>query len=156
MKKLMVIAALMCAAVAAQAFTSADFKLYGQNIKNHSGSAYTGSATVSVGSTLLKTVTVNGGSIDDSESLYDYGEGNYVLTLTLNDGDYTYTESQNVTVTGTYVGDPFLGLDFNGQGTANFNGSGSWTGGPSNTPEPTSGLLLLIGMAGLALKRKRA
>ena len=32
-------------------------------------------------------------------------------------------------------------------------GSGSWT---AVAPEPTSGLLLLLGMAGLALKRKRA
>lgn len=35
--------------------------------------------------------------------------------------------------------------------SANF-GSGSWAA----VPEPTSGLLLLLGMAGLALKRKRA
>ena len=37
------------------------------------------------------------------------------------------------------------------QGTA---GSGTFTA--ESIPEPTSGLLLLIGMAGLALKRKRA
>ena len=33
-------------------------------------------------------------------------------------------------------------------------GAGDWTAVP--TPEPTSGLLLLLGVAGLALKRKRA
>ena len=36
---------------------------------------------------------------------------------------------------------------------------GGWqstSGGPSPIPEPTSGLLLLLGVAGLALKRKRA
>ena len=37
-----------------------------------------------------------------------------------------------------------------GQGTA----SGSWYA--VNVPEPTSGLLMLLGMAGLALRRKRA
>lgn len=34
--------------------------------------------------------------------------------------------------------------------------SSAWTAASSSVPEPTSGLLLLIGMAGLALKRKRA
>lgn len=29
-----------------------------------------------------------------------------------------------------------------------------WTGGPYNVPEPTSGLLILLGLASLALKRK--
>ena len=33
---------------------------------------------------------------------------------------------------------------------------GTWTTLAGNVPEPTSGLLLLIGVAGLALKRKRA
>ena len=31
-----------------------------------------------------------------------------------------------------------------------------WTGGGSSVPEPTSGLLLLLGVAGLALRRKHA
>lgn len=38
------------------------------------------------------------------------------------------------------------------QGTA---GSGTFTAG-SSVPEPTSGLLMLLGMAGLALRRRRA
>jgi len=33
---------------------------------------------------------------------------------------------------------------------------GNWNAVSAATPEPTSGLLLLLGMAGLALKRKRA
>ena len=36
------------------------------------------------------------------------------------------------------------------------NTSGTATGGWQTVPEPTSGLLMLLGMAGLALKRKRA
>ena len=42
-----------------------------------------------------------------------------------------------------------FGGGFTGFSTAN---AGAWTA----VPEPTSGLLLLLGMAGLALKRKRA
>ena len=37
---------------------------------------------------------------------------------------------------------------------ANTYGANDWTATPA--PEPTSGLLVLLGMAGLALKRKRA
>ena len=35
-------------------------------------------------------------------------------------------------------------------------GNVTWTSTSSSVPEPTSGLLLLLGVAGLALKRKRA
>lgn len=38
----------------------------------------------------------------------------------------------------------------------NYYGTGSAIGGWTAVPEPTSGLLLLLGVAGLALKRKRA
>ena len=45
------------------------------------------------------------------------------------------------------------GGDFDGShGAFETNGGGSW----SSVPEPTSGLLMLLGVAGLALKRKRA
>lgn len=37
-----------------------------------------------------------------------------------------------------------------------YNESVSWSGAVASVPEPTSGLLLFLGMAGLALRRKRA
>lgn len=43
--------------------------------------------------------------------------------------------------------------------TADFKTAGTWdytANEPEPTPEPTSGLLMLLGMAGLALRRKRA
>ena len=66
----------------------------------------------------------------------DYWMGNY--------GTVTLESSQDQTV--SQLGN-FLGGDTNGTATA-------WS--TAAVPEPTSGLLLLLGMAGLALKRKRA
>ena len=43
---------------------------------------------------------------------------------------------------------------FGGAGTATTGGIRNWA--PAAVPEPTSGLLMLIGMAGLALRRRRA
>jgi len=39
--------------------------------------------------------------------------------------------------------------------TIDFGSDGSWPASPAPIPEPTSGLLLLLGVAGLALKRKQ-
>ena len=77
---------------------------------------------------------------------------------------YTYTgtiEGKDVDFyianigTGTVEGE--VGLSIGNLGTAYLGGtSTASTGGWQTVPEPTSGLLLLLGMAGLALKRKRA
>lgn len=62
-----------------------------------------------------------------------------------NVGEYAFDAGDNVTIAnmGTYLKGDLEGTDI----------SGMWT---SAVPEPTSGLLLLLGMAGLALRRKRA
>lgn len=53
---------------------------------------------------------------------------------------------------GTADGEGALTLDPDfGAGSA-----GDWTAAPGSVPEPTSGLLLLLGAAGLALRRRRA
>ena len=70
------------------------------------------------------------------------------------DAVYGYI-SEKITVTTDATGNIVTGGDDNGMmgfdfaGTAN---AGNWY----TAPEPTSGLLLLIGMAGLALRRRRA
>ena len=49
----------------------------------------------------------------------------------------------------------YSGMSYNYTVNADFTGA-TWNDIGVDTPEPTSGLLLLIGVAGLALKRKRA
>ena len=94
-----------------------------------------------------------------SSTLWDSATGespvtiNYsiVLTGTLTDGlDKSWTITSD-TITGS--------ASWAGTGDITFKtaAASSWsTPGGSGVPEPTSGLLMLIGMAGLALRRKRA
>ena len=80
----------------------------------------------------------------------------YVLLNTNTDPSTYYTISD--TLTGrAETGEELFGSNTSiAQSTLS---SASWTavgGGSSPVPEPTSGLLLVLGMAGLALRRKRA
>ena len=84
----------------------------------------------------------------------DYGVGTYYAVVL-----YTATEGGKDYFTGNYATKAIestmdveiadLALKMGGTG-----GATSWQ--TAAVPEPTSGLLLLLGMAGLALKRKRA
>ena len=79
----------------------------------------------------------------------------------------TITDSSNYYLTGVQSLDTLAGtynqtLSFGNQSTAS-QAAGAWSSvkasepePPIDSPEPTSGLLMLIGAAGLALRRKRA
>ena len=109
-----------------------------------------GSATA----TATKSSTAKGAA---NISYGDYSAGTTVYAVLL----YTATESEKDYWMGNYgtatlqsaqdmsVGDLALTLGGSGGSTA-----AAWS--TAAVPEPTSGLLLLLGMAGLALKRKRA
>jgi len=75
--------------------------------------------------------------------IYTYGSGDDLYYMA-NIGSAYVESSMDVDV--SYMGQKLFG-DASGSATA-------WTA--AAVPEPTSGLLLLLGMAGLALKRKRA
>ena len=137
----------------------------------YSASDFSGAATSVTGFTKGATAD-NGGTIVDVYSISGEQSGNwefsstwdntgkdvngYYAILTLNDaGDkaaYMYLGD----VSGTTATSPTTYLIYNA-GWADL--TKSLTTGGYNTavaPEPTSGLLILLGMAGLALKRKRA
>ena len=106
------------------------------------------------------TLTAVAGTISGANGVFSYGEqggGSYSYFMVLVDGDNilitkTLTATANGTATNKALG---FGSLLNTSKELPTQGSyaiGSWAA----APEPTSGLLLLLGMAGLALKRKRA
>ncbi len=73
-------------------------------------------------------------------------------TSTITDASHYYmTEVKSVT---TYSGTETAQIKWGSQSTAS-QAAGAWTS-VSPVPEPTSGLLMLVGLAGLALRRRRA
>ena len=82
-----------------------------------------------------------------------YGNAYLVIfnTATVSDSSaFVVTPAKDLT---TYSGDSTVTLSFGSMAAATKEAS-SWSSVAA--PEPTSGILLLLGMAGLALKRKRA
>ena len=117
----------------------------------------TGTAAVycdALSSSALSTTTVSGGKIAATTFNVDDAVANtsysfyFVLETEQNGTTYTYT-SANKAVTASATGT--AGISFGTQATATKNPE-KW----QSVPEPTSGLLILLGVAGLALKRKMA
>ena len=158
MKKMLFALAVM-AAIVAQA---ASFKWTAANIYNTSGSKFDGTATLYVyttdasAATVAATADVVAGVVKDGTTTGktfsgDYTTGTaYTFYFTITDGGKTFTSDTRV-ATAAAVGAP--GIGFGSMATATQNPS-NWKGG-GDVPEPTSGLLLLIGGAMLALRRKQ-
>lgn len=157
MKKLLVLAAVIVAGVAANA---ASFKWTAANIYGSDGTtkwagdvslyAYAASADVS-SATLVDTFSIStAGSVSSTFSNDSLTGGNYYnfyFVIEDNGKAFTSTTKENVQALATQTSN----ITFGNMQTATKNAS-NW----QSVPEPTSGLLLLLGMAGLALKRKRA
>jgi hypothetical protein len=113
--------------------------IYAEAQKGTYGTAVATKATGSLGSANI-TQTVTGGSADAPVTYY---------------GLILYVDEKSDT-TKPYVMASYNTATFKDDGQVSFsnlaNSSGDWT---AAVPEPTSGLLLLLGVAGLALRRKQ-
>ena len=152
MKKLLILAAVIVAGVAANA---ASFKWSASGITGTDGTGtYAGTATLYAFMILAATgppsMPVADGRRGASSSTFSsdllVGGNSYDFYFTITDGDYVYT-SKTVNKSAQATSTTLIAF-----GSA----PGTWSGGSSPIPEPTSGLLMLLGMAGLALRRKRA
>lgn len=185
MKKLIIFAAaafIACASNAAVAnwrFGAAN--VYAGSSEKYSGTAYVFDSAVITMSALYDAVVADStylsgnaiaskdvvsGAITAVSTVVDFSYGNagssYNLYFAILDGDKIYfSNEKSVTGNGSAAGASLaFGTQNNNTTTfsatapsgTGFAGAGHW----SSVPEPTSGLLLLLGMAGLALKRKQA
>ena len=170
MKKLMIAAAIVCAAAFANAATinwSTDYlnSNDGTDIYSMTENGYTYNAVLSI---IGPDGAIDSGTYDPAGEwgawygTTDAGELNTQYTAKL-----VITESKDgkalatLTAEGVFMSsasDSFdTTIDFstgNGFSSGSFigNGTGKWVA----APEPTSGLLMLLGVAGLALRRRRA
>ena len=160
MKKLLILAAVIVAGVAANA---ASFKWSAANVYGADGEKFTGTADVygyltSEGvSTAVKvaTASVTTGTLAYTGDWADATGGqNYTFYFVIEDGGKEFNSySASVTKAGTAQATSTVTIGFGNMTTATkTNAASNWAA----VPEPTSGLLMLLGIAGLALKRKRA
>ena len=155
MKKVLILSVALCAALLANA-AATEWKFTSANMYGPSGDKWNGDVEIWAAggdlseAKLVTTLKTTNGALSNvafssdlftAETSYDFY---YVLSSS--QGVLTST-TKPITALGT------------GAATINFGNQASYTQNASNwaaAPEPTSGLLLLLGVAGLALKRKRA
>ena len=165
MKKLVIAAAIVCAAVFANAASvkwtvSAAVGGEGTSLKNSSAymfavSIYTTSGTLvgSASDSAASGFASYDATIDGTAANTQYyavlsaSSDEYELIDSVANTKYYFTTSEATTYSINLTGG--AGLTSSGHGTWS---AGDWKA----VPEPTSGLLMLLGMAGLALRRRRA
>ena len=152
MKKLMIAAAIVCAAVMSQA---AAINWSGEYLQDPSGNILIDNPNLTlVKLTGIGTGVVSTGAWDSDPTPGDEWNmvsGSYNLTVGKDfDGDTFAVKAGDVTIA-SYTLSGF-GQDDKSTSVPKINVSGAVV----PVPEPTSGLLLLLGVAGMALRRRRA
>ena len=179
MKKLMMAVAIVCAAVAAQgasiswsnSATSKITDLTGADMSNTYYTSLIVSLVDSKGTTVssMTAIGMTAGVLTGSGMTYTYkyiedGVGDYengdtftiLAKMTVDGTDYEMTVgSFAIAATDNTGKDTFTWASGNYGGLADTPTVGKWSAAAA-VPEPTSGLLLALGLCGLALKRKRA
>ena len=92
---------------------------------------------------------MQGSGMSDNGSTTSLQASGYIVVISSDEKNYWASDVATIDVTDAIKGGALASFSF-GE-----NYSTTWQGSVSNVPEPTSGLLMLIGLAGLALKRKR-
>ncbi len=186
MKKLMMVAAVIIAAACANAaqfsWTALQLKDgYNSGKEGYTAAAATGTAylimsaelsqadfmagaksgtytAANIGTVASSSKALAAGNVAQTTFFFDTAvatdgkEAAYFVVFSA-DGKYFYTSAEKqATVQDVGAG----AFSFAVQSTSNTIGTGAGTWQSTNVPEPTSGLLLILGVAGLALKRKRA
>ena len=154
MKKLLVLAAVIAAGVVANA---ASFNWQAANIYGADGTTkFSGTATlyaiISGTDTAVQVATASSGAVAKANTAFSndnlVGGNAYDFYFVIEDGGKKFTSDVK---TASAQATSTITVNFGNMATATQNAS-NWAA----VPEPTSGLLMLLGMAGLALKRKRA
>ena len=158
MKKLLILAAVIVAGVAANAAT---FKWTAANIYGADlTTKITGSATIyaylstadASSAVVVTSAPITSGAM---ATTYDWTaavvDSQYNFYYVIENDGKTFTSAVK---TGLAQATSTTTVAFANQASATQN-SANWVGGGA-VPEPTSGLLMLLGMAGLALRRRRA
>ena len=161
MKKIMLALAVAVAAVAANAasFTWQAANIYGADGNKFAGEvtlmAYADGGTAADAFVAATFTPETAGTVNttfSNDSLVGGTTYNFFFTATQTvDGkDYVFTSAEKTGIVAQATSTPKIA--FGNQATAT-QAAGAWTA--ANVPEPTSGLLLLLGVAGLALRRKQ-
>lgn len=160
MKKLIMFVAIAIAAITGQAAT---FKWSAANIYDHTGTAkYTGdvvlyayinTATAADAVAVSTVKASSAGAVAATTFSNDNlaAGNNYNFFFAIEDGDYKFTSAEKANVAALETQTQTVAF---GNMTSATQNASNWSS--SAVPEPTSGLLMLLGMAGLALRRRRA